>query len=100
MLIGHNPGVGDLTELLIGHGDPIARQQATGKFPTAAVAVLSVTGEWRELQPANATIDSYWQPRPLLEQVSPAYSTACFQRLRNVTSRAGRRGAAVNVSPV
>ncbi len=64
VLIGHNPGVGDLTELLIGHGDPTARQQATGKFPTAAVAVLSFTGEWSELQPASATIDSYWQPRP------------------------------------
>ena len=28
------------------------------------------------------------------------YSTGCFQRLRNVTSRTDRRGAGVNVSPL
>jgi hypothetical protein len=30
----------------------------------------------------------------------PRYSTGCFQRLRKVTSRAGRLGAGANVSPV
>ena len=64
MLIGHNPGVADLTELLVGHGDPIERKHATDKFPTAAVALLSVAGDWRGLQPASATLDGYWQPRP------------------------------------
>jgi phosphohistidine phosphatase len=64
VLIGHNPGVADLTELLVGHGDPTAREQATDKFPTAAVAMLSVTGEWSRLQPGSATLDGYWQPRP------------------------------------
>ena len=44
-----------------------------------------------------------WRLRPA--RLTPnrsgrVYPTACFQRLRNVTSRAGRRGAAVNVSPV
>jgi phosphohistidine phosphatase len=64
VLIGHNPGVAELTDLLVGHGDPTERRQATDKFPTGAVATLSVTGDWRELQPASATLDGYWQPRP------------------------------------
>jgi hypothetical protein len=38
---------------------------------------------------------------PGLEQAdSHDYSTGCFQWLRKVTSRAGRLGAGVNVSPV
>ena len=64
VLIGHNPGVADLAGLLVGYGDPTMREQAADKFPTAAVAVLSVTGDWSGLQPAVATLDSYWQPRP------------------------------------
>ena len=64
MLIGHNPGLADLTAMLVGHGDPAERRQVADKFPTAAVAVLSVTGDWRGLQPASATLDDYWQPRP------------------------------------
>jgi phosphohistidine phosphatase len=64
VLIGHNPGVADLTDLLVGHGDPVERKQAIDKFPTGAVALLSVAGEWRGLQRASATLDGYWQPRP------------------------------------
>ena len=63
VLIGHNPGVADLAELLVGHGDPTARENLTEKFPTAAVAMLSVTGDWSGLQPASATLDDYWRPR-------------------------------------
>jgi phosphohistidine phosphatase len=64
VLIGHNPGVADLTEALVGHGDPIARKRVTDKFPTAAVATLSFTDDWSRLHPASATLDGYWQPRP------------------------------------
>jgi phosphohistidine phosphatase len=61
VLIGHNPGVADLVDLL-------AAASATGrvaidKFPTAAVAVLSVADPWRALRPACAILESFWAPR-------------------------------------
>ena len=49
VLIGHNPGVADLTDVLVGHGDPIERKHAADMFPTGAVALLSVACEWRGL---------------------------------------------------
>lgn len=61
VLIAHNPGVADLVDLL-------ASASATGEaaidtFPTAAVAVLSVAGPWSALQPACASLESFWAPR-------------------------------------
>ena len=61
VLIGHNPGVVELVDLL-------ASASATGEaaidtFPTAAVAVLSVAGPWSALQPACALLESFWAPR-------------------------------------
>src|SRR6266540_159460 len=58
VLIGHNPGVADLTDLLVAPDDVGADQ--TGKFPTAAVAALSFSGRWRDLQPGSASLDSFW----------------------------------------
>jgi phosphohistidine phosphatase len=60
-LIGHNPGVADLVELLA--ADPATGEAAIDTFPTAAVAVLSVAGPWSALQPACASFVSFWAPR-------------------------------------
>jgi phosphohistidine phosphatase len=58
LLIGHNPGVEDLVELLVDSepGPPDA-------FPTAAVAVLSFDGAWQSLTPVSASLLSLWTPR-------------------------------------
>ena len=60
-LIGHNPGVADLVDLLA--ADPATGRAAIDAFPTAAVAVLSVAGPWSALQPACASLESFWAPR-------------------------------------
>ena len=60
LLIGHNPGVADLTALLV---NPAAADYP-GRFPTAAAAAMSFSGSWAELGPALATLDSFWTPRP------------------------------------
>ncbi len=60
-LIGHNPGLADLVDLLA--ADTSIGGAAVEKFPTAAVAVLSVKGTWDALQPACASLDSFWAPR-------------------------------------
>jgi phosphohistidine phosphatase len=61
VIIGHNPGVADLVDFLA--GDPASGRAAVDKFPTAAVAVVSVAGPWSSLQPACAVLDSFWAPR-------------------------------------
>ncbi|MGZ4723719.1 MAG: SixA phosphatase family protein [Ilumatobacteraceae bacterium] len=60
-LIGHNPAVTDLVDLLA--VAPATGGTAIDAFPTAAVAVLSVAVPWSELQPACAALESFWAPR-------------------------------------
>ena len=61
VLIGHNPGVADLVDLLAAAS--ATGRVAIGKFPTATVAVLSVAGPWSALRPACAILESFWAPR-------------------------------------
>jgi phosphohistidine phosphatase len=63
MLIGHNPGIQDLALSLAGTGSEIPRLR--GKFPTAAVATLELSGSWRELAPGSAELVSFVKPKEL-----------------------------------
>jgi len=57
VLIGHNPTVASLAQLLDdGDGDPAAgNAMAAAGFPTAAVAVFETSGPWRNLDSARLT---------------------------------------------
>ncbi|MGA4842811.1 SixA phosphatase family protein [Streptomyces sp. G45] len=63
ILIGHNPGVHGLADVLAGEaeGDAQVRMNRRG-FPTAAFAVLTYTGSWKSLEPGTATLVDYWAP--------------------------------------
>ncbi|WP_151775596.1 SixA phosphatase family protein [Streptomyces abyssomicinicus] len=63
LLIGHNPGVHGLAEVLAGsaEGDAGERMARRG-FPTAAFAVLTFTGSWKSLEPGVCTLTDYWAP--------------------------------------
>jgi phosphohistidine phosphatase len=61
VLIGHNPGLADLVDLLA--VAPATGGPAIDEFPTAAVAVVSMAGPWSALQPACASLESFWTPR-------------------------------------
>jgi phosphohistidine phosphatase len=65
MLIGHNPGLEDLAELLVGAGDPALRAQLATKYPTGALATMSFTGSWAALGPGRVTLEGYVVPRDL-----------------------------------
>ena len=65
MLIGHNPGLEDLAELLVASGDEDAREAMAAKFPTGALATLGVTGPWADLAPATARLETFVVPRDL-----------------------------------
>lgn len=63
VLIGHNPGIQGLADVLSGQaeGDAGERMARRG-FPTSAFAVLSFTGPWKSLEPGTATLVDYWAP--------------------------------------
>ncbi|MFC5907354.1 SixA phosphatase family protein [Streptacidiphilus monticola] len=64
LVVGHNPGVQGLTEVLAGEfeGDALARLRGTG-FPTAAVAVLEFPGPWKALEPGVARLSTFRTPK-------------------------------------
>jgi phosphohistidine phosphatase len=63
MLIGHNPGLHQLALTLASAGDELERLKA--KFPTAALATLTLAKSWSRLAPAEATLAAYVVPKQL-----------------------------------
>ncbi|MER5198041.1 SixA phosphatase family protein [Streptomyces sp. NPDC002755] len=63
VLIGHNPGIQGLADILSGRseGDAAERMGRRG-FPAAAFAVVSFDGSWKSLEPGVATLLDYWAP--------------------------------------
>lgn len=66
LVLGHNPGLEDLARQLAGEesdADPLERLRK--KFPTAALARLAFTGEWRDLKPNSARLTHFLTPKEL-----------------------------------
>ena len=62
VIVGHNPGLAELTVGLAG------RDSAPGlAFPTAAVAVLGLPGPWAEAAPGEARLLAFTVPAQLRE---------------------------------
>ena len=59
VIVGHNPGMAELTEGLAGPGS------APQAFPTAAVAVLGLPGPWAEAAPGEARLLAFTVPAQL-----------------------------------
>lgn len=64
MLVGHNPGLQDLALTLVGNGDADLRRRLWAKFPTGAIATLTVPGGWPEAAASTARLDDLFTPRP------------------------------------
>ncbi|MFI9176192.1 SixA phosphatase family protein [Streptomyces lincolnensis] len=63
VLVGHNPGIQGLADILAGSAEGDARDRMSGRgFPAAAFAVLSFSGSWKALEPGVATLLDYWAP--------------------------------------
>jgi phosphohistidine phosphatase len=66
LVVGHNPGLRDLAELMIASGDVDARQRVLEKFPTAGLAVIDFPiDDWRKLHPKAGRLDRFVSPRTL-----------------------------------
>jgi phosphohistidine phosphatase len=64
MLVGHNPGLGQLLLLLAEPGE--LRERAEAKVPTGALATLEAdVAYWSELEPGGARLVSFVVPREL-----------------------------------
>jgi phosphohistidine phosphatase len=63
VVIGHNPGIQDLTIELARDGPHVGR--ALKKFPTAAVAVLEFDAPWSELADGGARLADFTVPKDL-----------------------------------
>jgi phosphohistidine phosphatase len=63
MMIGHNPGIGELAQELAGGGNLAAVGRVQAKFATAALAVLSFTGSrWEEISRGAGRLDAFHTP--------------------------------------
>jgi phosphohistidine phosphatase len=64
MLVGHNPGLGNLLLLLAEPGD--LRERAEEKVPTGAIATLETdVARWSDLEPGGARLVAFVVPRDL-----------------------------------
>ncbi|GAA2782514.1 histidine phosphatase family protein [Streptomyces rameus] len=63
ILIGHNPGVHGLADILSGSAEGDARERMNRRgFPTAGFVVLTFDGPWKAVEPGVATLTEYWAP--------------------------------------
>ena len=63
LLIGHQPAVQELAVSLV-RAEP-QRRALNGKFPTGALATLTITSSWASLAPETATLNAFVKPRDL-----------------------------------
>jgi phosphohistidine phosphatase len=60
IIVGHNPTMAHLVHLLDdGSAEPDAFAEISAGFPTSALAVLEVPGEWTELDIAGCRIVAF-----------------------------------------
>lgn len=66
LVVGHNPGLAELANLLTVFGDPQARQQMQAKFPTSALAVIDLPCDvWQGVAFHSGHLDRYVTPKLL-----------------------------------
>jgi phosphohistidine phosphatase len=65
LVVGHNPGLEDLTLGLVGAGDLALRRRLEEKFATGALATLDAPGSWSDLRWGTATLLAFVAPREL-----------------------------------
>jgi phosphohistidine phosphatase len=66
MVVGHNPGLEELAELLVGGGDADAQELMVEKFPTGALAVFTFDApRWADIAPGAGRLTHFMTPARL-----------------------------------
>ena len=70
MLIGHEPGLTNLTRMLAKTANhKTDMKNLCHKFPTAALAEIEFTGSWADLRPDNGILTKFIRPRDLMRAI-------------------------------
>ena len=68
LLVGHNPSIGILAQILIGKGNNKLREQLEKKYPTAALAVISFDFDnWGALAAGTGKLLHFATPKDLID---------------------------------
>jgi phosphohistidine phosphatase len=72
LLTGHSPGIEQLALHLAGVKDKALRKSIGEKYPTGAVAEISLPiGHWREVEQGEGTLTRFTRPRDLDPELGP-----------------------------
>jgi len=67
LVVGHNPGIQEVAELLIASGDLEARQRLKEGFPTTGLAIIDFAlSDWGMLHPRSGRLERFVTPRSLV----------------------------------
>ncbi|MFK7841243.1 MAG: histidine phosphatase family protein [Sphingorhabdus sp.] len=75
LMVGHNPGLEDLIfDLVPDDGTSPARDKVETKYPTAALAEITLTTDsWAEITEKCGNLDRFTRPRDLDPELGPNY---------------------------
>ena len=63
MIVGHNPGLEELSELLVGGGNADAQELLAEKFPTGALAVFTFdVPQWADIALGAGKLEPFHHP--------------------------------------
>ena len=63
LVVGHNPGMADIANLLTGEGAESERLRMASKFPTCALAVIDFDqGDWKRIGPRAGKLERFVTP--------------------------------------
>ena len=66
LIVGHNPGMADVANLLSGEGPASERLRLASKFPPGALAVIAFDKpDWSDLAPGSGRLEKFVTPADL-----------------------------------
>jgi phosphohistidine phosphatase len=66
LLVGHNPGLEDFAQGLVGMGNSDARRRMSEKFSTGGLAVIAFEADsWKDISPGHGMLERFVTPRML-----------------------------------
>ena len=66
LVVGHNPGLGDLAQALAGQGPRKLLSRLASEFPTAAYAVIDLDADhWAAIEPGQGRLERFVRPRDI-----------------------------------
>jgi phosphohistidine phosphatase len=66
LIVGHNPGMADIANLLAGEGTAAERLRLAAKFPTCGLAVIAFDKpDWSDLSPRSGRLEKFVTPHDL-----------------------------------